>query len=293
MKKIYALTLLLAFLMLPSQILAANLPKVYYDGNLLQNIQTNGDYTYIPLRDICTIIDWQEKTQTISAQHPSGAILTLQVGKKTATLEQNGEKQSLTLTTAPYKSNGTTYVPLRFAGEALGYTVYWDKATQITIIYQRNAQSEAALQSADLATARNAAIKLPHINLMETLKSNQENISSITYIFPYGESKRFAEKISDILKYYEVRDGAAWLVWQGEIGTDDKIMEEQGERPDFGNKQVYFNDYFQADSITYGTIENNKMQQIEEIKNISSQSPDGDWKNRVIVHSIQGETKID
>lgn len=293
MRKFCVLILLLVFAISPQQTLAANSPVVYYEGNLLQNVQIKNNCTYIPLRDICKIISFDSTSQTVSVQHPDGAILSLQPNSKTATLTQNGQQQLLTLTTAPYISNATTYVPLRFACETLGYTVYWDKKSKITVVYQQDSPTEVALNGSDLALARNAVISLPRIETFAQFEPQGENISQNVYYFPYGESKRFIIRFFDILSYYEAHDGAAWLIWQGQTNSDNNILTEAGIRPDLGTKQVYFNDFFQADSVIYGIIENGQRQQIGEIKDISTQSPNNDWHNRMICQDIAGESKID
>lgn len=293
MRKFCVLILLLVLVILPKQTLATTSPVVYYEGNLLQNVQIKNNCTYIPLRDICRIISFDSTSQTVSVQHPDGALLSLQPNSKTATLTQNGQQQLLTLTTAPYISNATTYVPLRFACETLGYTVYWDKESKTTVVYQQESPTEAALNGADLALARNAAISLPRIETFAQFEPLGENISQNVYYFPYGESKRFIVRFFDILSCYEAHDGAAWLIWQAKTDANNNILTEAGIRPDFGTKQVYFNDFFQADSVSWGIIEKGQRQQIAEIKDISAQSPNNDWHNRMICQDIEGESKID
>lgn len=293
MRKIGVLILLLVFVVWPKQILATDSSVVYYEGNLLQNVQIKNGCTYIPLRDICQVISFESTSRTVSVQRTDGAILSLQANSKTATLTQNGQPQLLTLTTAPYISNATTYVPLRFACETLGYTVYWDKNSKTTVVYQQDSPTVAALDGADLALARNAVISLPRIQVLEQIESQGENISQNVYYFPYGESKRFIVRFFDVLSCYEAHDGAAWLIWQGKTDANNNILAETGIRPDFGTKQVYFNDFFQADSVSWGIIEKGQRQQIAEIKDISTQSPNNDWHNRMICQDIEGESKID
>lgn len=293
MRKFCALILLLVLAILPKQTFAANAPIVYYEGNLLQNVQVKNGCTCIPLRDICRTISFDSASRTVTVQHPDGAILSLQPNSKTATLTQNGQQQLLTLTTAPYISKATTYVPLRLACEALGYTVYWDKNSKATVVYQQNSLAEAALNGSDLALARNAVINLPRIEAFDQFEPQGENISQNVYYFPYGESRRFIVSFFDVLSCYEAHNGAAWLIWQAQTDAHNNILAEAGTRPDFGSRQVYFNDFFQADSVSWGIIENGQQQQIAEIKDISAQSPDNNWRNRMICQNIEGESKRD
>lgn len=298
MRKFCVLILLSTLAICPNQTFAANSPIVYHDGNLLQNVQIKNDCTYIPLRDICQIISFDSASRSVSVQHSAGAILSLQTGSKTATLTQNENRQYLTLAAAPYISNATTYVPLRSTCETLGYTVYWDNDSKTTVVYQQDSPIQTALNGHDLPAARNAVISLPRIETFDMKVFNQfeaqgENISHNIYYFPYGESRRFIVSFFDTLSCYEAHDGAAWLIWQGKTDSNNNILTEAGIRPDFGTRQVYFNDFFQADTISYGIIKNGQKQQIAEIKDISIQSPDGNWRNRMIFQNIDSESKID
>lgn len=61
----------------------------------------------------------------------------------------NGEeitpKNALGATVEPFAMEGTTYVPLRAVGEALGYDVSWDQATKTVSVNEQNTQATTAV----------------------------------------------------------------------------------------------------------------------------------------------------
>lgn len=65
-------------------------------------------------------VDWDPKTQTITGSK-LGTLIKLKVGSTTA--EINGKQKKLTV--APSNIKGSTYVPLRFIGEAVDAKVNW------------------------------------------------------------------------------------------------------------------------------------------------------------------------
>ncbi|HEY3364714.1 MAG TPA: ABC transporter substrate-binding protein [Symbiobacteriaceae bacterium] len=67
---------------------------------------------------------WDEATQTVSADREETSI-NLTIGNKTAYVNSN----PIQLSDAPFIKNGSTLIPLRFVGEALGGTVTYDPAT--------------------------------------------------------------------------------------------------------------------------------------------------------------------
>ena len=98
--------------------------------------------------------------------------------------------------------------------------------------------------------------------------------------------------------YYEVKNNAAWLIWQGKEDESNKnekhaipnivsnLSKEWGQRPDLGNKVSYFFDYHMAGIVRYGTIENGVRAEIEEIVK-------DDLNNRTVAYEIPGEVKTD
>ena len=89
--------------------------------------------TMLPMRTLFEMIGaqvvWDNAKQKVTATL-NGNTVELFIGKKTAT--KNGKK--ISLDAAPEISKGRTMVPLRFAGESLGYQVGWD-AQNYTVIF--------------------------------------------------------------------------------------------------------------------------------------------------------------
>ncbi|GGD80972.1 stalk domain-containing protein [Paenibacillus nasutitermitis] len=92
---------------------------------------------FIPLRGIFeklgAILSYNAKDKSIYITKDSTTI-HLQIGNKTATLDG----KSISLTTAPFTDkSGTTFVPLRFASEALDAAVTWNAANWTAVIHTK------------------------------------------------------------------------------------------------------------------------------------------------------------
>ncbi len=135
MKKLFLTMLLLVVLTFGAAqtCLAANVP-VYLDGERVTTGLERGGYTYLPLRSMFETVggavEWEEKTQTITAYLPDGGILTMQIGSKTPEVvrekENSIEHSRYELEQAAFISRGITYVPLRFITETLlQYDLDW------------------------------------------------------------------------------------------------------------------------------------------------------------------------
>lgn len=87
---------------------------------------TKNDTTLVPLRTISTelgaVVDFDSKKGIITVDYETQKVVLKPDETKAAV---NGE--SKTLTVAPTMVNGTTYVPLRFLGEALGGSMTFDQ----------------------------------------------------------------------------------------------------------------------------------------------------------------------
>ncbi|MDR0267838.1 stalk domain-containing protein [Paenibacillus sp.] len=98
-------------------------------------IQQNGS-VLVPFRAIFESlglkVDWDPKTQMITGSKP-GTLIKLKVGSTTA--EINGKQKKLTV--APSTIKGSTYVPLRFIGEAVDAKVNWLAEIQAATIYTK------------------------------------------------------------------------------------------------------------------------------------------------------------
>lgn len=119
-------------------------PPVVADGSVL-----------VPLRGIFeklgARIDWDEATGTVFGYKylPGGSLsVQLTVGKNTAWI--NGK--STTLAVPAKVVGGSTLVPLRFVGEALGANVKWDNATSTVYIESAKVTQEVPQQSVYVST---------------------------------------------------------------------------------------------------------------------------------------------
>ncbi len=92
-----------------------------------------GGSTFIPLRGVFeklnSEVKWNNDKQEVTIVRGSTTV-KLTIGSKTAYV--NGK--AITLSTAPFINNSSTYVPLRFASESIGAEVSWDQTNFIAII---------------------------------------------------------------------------------------------------------------------------------------------------------------
>ena len=115
--------------------------KALRDGNkIVTTMKDNtGKYQYpqikngstlIPFRFVSNIlgaaVSWDQKTKTVTVKM-SGRTVTAKIGSKTMTKTANGKTTKITLSEAPCLINGSTYIPLRSVGNALGCNVYYVK----------------------------------------------------------------------------------------------------------------------------------------------------------------------
>lgn len=146
MKKLSAL--LLSFFMMMSVFLttasAADKPvEVWIDGSEVKlgnmNPIMEKGTTLVPMRPLLEKLDvdisWNAKTKTVTGTK-EGLALSLTIGSTTATV--NGEQKQLVV--APKTIDNTTYVPVRFIGEIIGYKVEWNHTLR-TINFLANTQT--------------------------------------------------------------------------------------------------------------------------------------------------------
>lgn len=224
---------------------------------------------FVPIRTVGLLPDlqvaWDNKTKTVTVTNSNTKEkVSLVVGNKIAS--KGNDKISLS---SPARTiDGVTYVPFRFIGEAFGATVKWDNASRSVAIYNADPSVIANLNSKDLKTARTAALKLPRISFHEKFTTSDESHST-TYYFPYGEAKRFFISNQGITQYFEVKDNAAWVIWEGVDSSSatnkadiipnivNAVSKERGDRPNITGKVSYFDDFWMMGQIRYGTIDEN------------------------------------
>ncbi|QHW29491.1 copper amine oxidase N-terminal domain-containing protein [Paenibacillus rhizovicinus] len=271
MKKIVlscSLSLLLAFSFVSIAMAAASTESITLNVNGLkipnETVIIN-QTTMVPIRDVSLIpifsVNWENKSKKVSVTNKKtneSLLLTMnnKVGYK--------GKTKVTLSVAPQNINGSIYVPLRFIGENLDAYVYWDSKTKTAVIY--NSPVGGADESLNIVKGRNAVLLLTRINLQDHFVTNSE--SHITeYFFPLNKTQQFFIVDGDIAKYYEVRNHAAWEVWEGVTSDGVKgdkdvipnivhaVSKEWGQRPSFNGEFAYFIDQWMANIVNFGTID--------------------------------------
>lgn len=93
-----------------------------------QGPEMSGDRVLVPLRGVLekmgAHVGWNPSTQTVTADRGRRHV-SLAIGQNTASVDG----QPVNLDVPAQIVNGSTMVPLRFVGEALGGNVHWDSAT--------------------------------------------------------------------------------------------------------------------------------------------------------------------
>ncbi|MFB5270010.1 copper amine oxidase N-terminal domain-containing protein [Paenibacillus enshidis] len=225
--------------------------------------------TFVPIRTVTLLpglqVAWNNKTKTVTVTNSNTKEkVSLAVGNKIAS--RGNDKISLS---SPARIiDGVTYVPFRFIGEAFGATVKWDNVSKSVAIYNTDPSVIANLKSDDLKTARTAALKLPRISFNEEFTTSDESHST-TYYFPYGEANRFFISDQGVTQYLEIKDNAAWVIWEGVVSSSatnkadiipnivEAVSKERGDRPDITGKLSYFVDLWMMEQVRYGTIDEN------------------------------------
>ncbi|KRE93102.1 hypothetical protein ASG89_06230 [Paenibacillus sp. Soil766] len=109
-----------------------NAPRLIIDGKerfFTQEPQIIDGFTFVPLRSIFEAlqsqVDWNAETQTVTATKGKQTVkLTLH----SETAQLNGK--NIQLDASPILYQESTFVPLRFVGEALGASVIWEDVTR-------------------------------------------------------------------------------------------------------------------------------------------------------------------
>jgi hypothetical protein len=110
---------------------------IFLDGKKMefksqQPINVNGR-VLVPLRTIFEAlgakIEWDDTAKTVTAKK-NDVIITYKIGSLSGT--RNNE--IIQIPVAGKLVNGTTLIPLRFVGEALGSTISWDEHSQTVLI---------------------------------------------------------------------------------------------------------------------------------------------------------------
>lgn len=95
------------------------------------------DRTFVPFRAIFEQMDaevsWNGETNTITAVRDNTTV-KFTIGRQDVTIIENGQPQTRVIDVAPFIKDSRTYVPIRFASEALGACVDWVSDTRTVLI---------------------------------------------------------------------------------------------------------------------------------------------------------------
>ena len=104
--------------------------------------------TFVPFRAIFegmgASVGWDQTTRTVTAQRGDRTV-KLTIGRKAVTVDRAGADRSFSTDAAPFIEGGRTYVPIRFAAQALGAAVGWDNPTQTVLLVD----TEAMMQNSE------------------------------------------------------------------------------------------------------------------------------------------------
>lgn len=93
--------------------------------------------TFVPFRAIFESmgaeVSWDDPSRTVTAKRGDRTV-KLTIGRKACTVDRHGADRSFSTDAAPFIEGGRTYVPVRFAAQALGAAVGWDSASQTVLI---------------------------------------------------------------------------------------------------------------------------------------------------------------
>lgn len=93
---------------------------------------------YVPFRAIFeglkAEVAYDAATSKITVKK-NGTEAVFEVGKKSMTITKDGESKTVETDVASFVENGRTYVPVRFAEQALNCTVGWDSENKTVIIF--------------------------------------------------------------------------------------------------------------------------------------------------------------
>lgn len=136
----------MAAALLTGNVMAAEAEKglaVQLDGKELSFTdaapEITDERTFLPFRAVLEAmgaeVGYDAETSTVSAKR-GGVELAMVPGQKQLTVTESGQSRTVEMDAAPYikESNGRTYIPVRYAAEAFGYSVGWDQDDKTVIL---------------------------------------------------------------------------------------------------------------------------------------------------------------
>ncbi|MBE6909245.1 MAG: copper amine oxidase N-terminal domain-containing protein [Ruminococcaceae bacterium] len=139
----YIVVAALALVLTQAAALAAAPVAVQLDGQAVTFTdaapQIVNDRTFLPVRAVFEAmgaeVGYDNATRTVTAKR-DGRVVTMTIDSKEASVTENGKTTPITMDVAPYidPALSRTYVPVRFAAQALGANVGWDADTRTVLI---------------------------------------------------------------------------------------------------------------------------------------------------------------
>lgn len=116
---------------------------VQLDGQMLtlannaQAVLNDNGRVYLPFRSLFETlgasVDYDAETGIISAARDNRTVEFLN-GQPAIVIKEKGNSQIVNTGVSPYIENGQTMIPVRFAGEALGYNIGWDSTNKAVVM---------------------------------------------------------------------------------------------------------------------------------------------------------------
>lgn len=147
MKQVCLLFVLLACLFLPATAFASDSQiDLQLNGTTLQFTDAapiiEADRVYVPFRAVFEALDatvaYDQTTSTITAQKED-TVVQFVIGNRDITVNE----KAVATDAASFVRDGRTYVPVRFAAQALGLTVGWDSKAQTVVMVDKAALRES------------------------------------------------------------------------------------------------------------------------------------------------------
>ena len=142
MKKIMALTLMLAMVLTPIAHASEQYPaNLFINGEQVvipeedgyEGVFTRDGRLWVPLRVVSEHLNYgiDYLDGLIFAMDGAGNILYMQIGQASiGSVSTDGSSSKIEMDVAPYVNDGwRTYIPISFLARAMGYDVTWDEAT--------------------------------------------------------------------------------------------------------------------------------------------------------------------
>jgi competence protein ComEC len=170
---------------LASPSLAASDIKVLINGQERQFTPepvTEDGSTLVPMRAFFEAlgceVKWDGAAQTATGIR-DGITVRIPIGKKTAYVNDQAKQ----LTVAAQLINGSTFIPLRFVGEALGDQVGWDGKTRVITITSPKAAKIVTVHFIDVGQADSIYIQAPgNYDILIDAGNNDDGPTVVDYL---------------------------------------------------------------------------------------------------------------